>query len=86
MEAAPPPWRSRHDRTSRPRPQPLGRALVPGGRLLVAYGPGPRPDRRQTLLETVRAAAAAHGFPDAGVLTGDGGTGVLAHRSTEESP
>ncbi|GGG66196.1 hypothetical protein GCM10011374_32790 [Kocuria dechangensis] len=52
----------------------------------MAYGPGPRPDRRQTLLETVRAAAAAHGFPDAGVLTGDGGTGVLAHRSTEESP
>lgn len=56
----------------------LRHALVPGGALLVAYGPGPRPDRRAALLERVREAVAAHGFADAVVLEEDRGSGVRA--------
>lgn len=56
----------------------LGHALAPGGTLLVAYGPGPRPDRRAALLERVRGAVAAHGFVDAVVLEEDRGSGVRA--------
>ena len=44
--------------------------LRPEGRVL-GFGCGPE---------------AAHGFPGTDVLTGEGSTGVLAHRSTEESP
>ncbi|MFF0903123.1 UNVERIFIED_CONTAM: class I SAM-dependent methyltransferase [Kocuria sp. CPCC 205316] len=56
----------------------LRQVLVPGGTLLVAYGPGPRPDRRAALLEPVRGAVAAHGFADAVVLEEDRGGGVRA--------
>ncbi|GAB2608866.1 hypothetical protein GCM10009696_13050 [Kocuria himachalensis] len=56
----------------------LRQVLVPGGTLLVAYGPGPRPDRRAALLERVRRAVAAHGFADAAVLEEDRDGGVRA--------
>lgn len=56
----------------------LREALVPGGLLLVAYGPGPRPERRAAVLERVRAAVAAHGFVDLEVLEETRGSGVRA--------
>lgn len=56
----------------------LREALVPGGLLLVAYGPGPRPERRAAVLERVRAAVAAHGFVDLEVLEEARGSGVRA--------
>ncbi|MFE7631238.1 SAM-dependent methyltransferase [Kocuria sp. NPDC057446] len=56
----------------------LREALVPGGLLLVAYGPGPRPERRAVLLERVHAAVAAHGFVDLEVLEEARFSGVRA--------
>jgi SAM-dependent methyltransferase len=56
----------------------LRQALAPGGTLLVAYGPGPRPGRQADVLRRVRAAVDAHGFVAPLVLVEDRGSGVLA--------
>lgn len=56
----------------------LRRALAPGGSRLIAYGPGPRPDRQAELLEQVRAAVDAHGFAARVVLLEERGSGVRA--------
>ncbi|NEE00148.1 class I SAM-dependent methyltransferase [Phytoactinopolyspora halotolerans] len=56
----------------------LRRALVPGGRLLIAYGTGPSDPDNRNAITTVLATVKAGGFARTTVLRGAHGSAVLA--------
>ncbi|WP_156269789.1 class I SAM-dependent DNA methyltransferase [Kocuria sediminis] len=75
-------WTTRAD----PELSVLRRALTPGGTLLIAYGPGPRPERQAAVLQRVRSAVGAHGFVAPVVLHEDRGGGVRARAPAGRVP
>ncbi|HSU37541.1 MAG TPA: class I SAM-dependent methyltransferase [Propionibacteriaceae bacterium] len=58
----------------------LFRALVPGGRLLILYGPSPAGSDQRRVLTQVRDAVAASPFGTASVWAEARGAGVIALR------
>jgi len=58
----------------------LYRALAPGGRLLILYGPGPPGSDQQRVLTQVRDAVAASPFGSSSAWAESRGAGVIALR------